>query len=67
MPIITGELLVDGPDYNTSVTATDVTANGQSVYITYVDAAGNLKVAVTTLVQNVDQTIRVAMSGCTVS
>lgn len=67
MPIIAGTLLVPGPDYGASVSATNVEANGQTVYITYVDASGNLKVGVTSLVQNVDQSIRVAMSGCTVS
>ena len=67
MAQIAGTLLVENADYGQSVSAVDVTANGGQIYITYVDASGNLKATTTSLVSNVDGSVRVAMSGCTIS
>ena len=67
MPIITGKILVQGQDYDTSVSATDVHGYGSTVYVTYIDASGNLKVRATSTVQNVDGTFPIIMSGCSVS
>jgi len=66
MATITGTLLIEGEDYQTAVSAVDVQANGSQIYVVYIDASGNLKAGTKSLVQNVDQTLPAAMSGCTI-
>ena len=66
MATITGTLLIEGEDYQTAVSAIDVQANGSQIYVVYIDASGNLKAGTKSLVQNVDQTLPAAMSGCTI-
>jgi hypothetical protein len=67
MSTIVGTLTITGPDNLTTVSAVDLDVNGQCIYITYLDSSGNLKTAVGSIVQNVDGTRRVSMSGCSIS
>ena len=67
MATIAGTLLIKNADYLTAVSAVDVTANGQQIYVTYIDADGNLKASSTSLVQNNDGSVPAAMSGCSIS
>lgn len=66
MPV-SGTFLINGEDYGTSVNAVDLNANGQQLYITYVDASGNLKCRQTSIMPDVGGSTPVVMSGCTVS
>ena len=66
MATITGTLLIPNADYMTAVSAVDVTANGQQIYVTYVDASGNLKSTSVSFVQNPDGSAPAAMSGCAI-
>ena len=66
MATITGTLLVQNADYGLSVSAVDVNANGGQLYITYIDASGNLKATTTSFIRNEDGSASVAMSGCVI-
>jgi len=67
MPIVVGTLNIPGEDDQTTVSAVDIDANGQTVLITYVDSSGNLKVKGTSITQNVDGSLPVPMSGCSIT
>lgn len=64
---VSGTFLINGEDYGSTVNAVDFVANGQQLYITYIDASGNLKCRQTSIMNNVDGSVPIVMSGCTVS
>ena len=63
--MVVGTLLVQNSDYMQTVSAVDINANGQQIYISYVTADGNLRATSTSLVIGPDG-IPSAMSGCTI-
>jgi len=63
---LSGTMNIPGEDFGASVDVVDIDVNGSTVYVTYV-VSGNLKVKAYTTVQNVDGTLPIIMSGCTVS
>ncbi|MFW6247182.1 MAG: hypothetical protein ACOC22_03370, partial [bacterium] len=62
--IISGILTLQGENYQTSVSATDFKANGSNLYITYIDQNGNLKVRNMCTIRNIDGTLPISLSGC---
>ena len=64
MSYVTGTLLIQNEDYNTSVSAMDMSVNGSQFAIAYIDSSGNLKTAVTSP-STVDG-VNTAMSGCNI-
>jgi len=63
--LFTATLNFPGEDNGTSVDVYDVSVNGSTVYIAYVDASGNLKVRATSTVQDVAGTLPVIMTSAT--
>lgn len=64
---ISGHLLVpNNPDFNTSVTAVNCEANGQTLYVVYVDSNGSLKAGSISFIPNIDGSLPRVMSGCTI-
>lgn len=63
---LSGTMLILGEDYGSVVDVVDVDINGQTIYIAYV-SNGKLKVKADSIVQNVNGTLPILMSGCTVS
>jgi hypothetical protein len=64
---VSGTFLIDGEDYGTDVEAVNLIANGQQIYVVYIDASGNLKCRQTSTTNNVDGSVPIIMSGCSVS
>lgn len=67
MPTVVGTLLIQGEDYLTTVSAVDFDVNGQTLYVTYVNGDGDTKAKSMSIIQNVDGTLPVAISGCSIS
>jgi hypothetical protein len=63
---LSGTMLIPGEDYGLGVDVVDVDVNGSTIYISYI-SNGNLKVKAYSTVQNVDRTLPIFMSGCSLS
>jgi hypothetical protein len=63
--MITGKLCIQNADYLQPVSAVNIDVNGQTVYITYLDADGKLKSATASIVVD-SNGIPAAMSGCAI-
>ena len=66
MTYVKGKLLVSGPDYNTSVSAVNLEVNGQNFYVAYIDSTSNLKASYISIIPNIDGTLPILMSGCSI-
>lgn len=66
MATVVGKLLINGEDNLTSVSAVDITVNGSTVYCTYINASGNLKVKTTSCSYSNEGVVPVIMSGCSI-
>jgi len=64
--MVTGTLLIQNADYLQPISAVSIETNGQTVYITYLDANGNLKTSTNCTTHNVDGSVPAAMSGCNI-